>query len=91
MNRLGSCLVIVSLLGCGGPTRADETPNRTILTTHQRAVRLMDCMKKRMYASRTISYNDAMKACEVRAADRHDMTKGVLAATGTVPGAQRAR
>jgi len=88
MHRLRNCIFIVSLLGGSGATQADETVNRTILTQHQRIIQRTGCMKRRMYANRTISYNEAMKVCEARLTQQHSMAKGVLVAAGLINSAR---
>lgn len=48
---------------------------------------IIDCMNKKMAASRTLSYNDAMRACKIRL----QPTKDTLAANSPVAGATKPR
>jgi hypothetical protein len=49
-----------SLLLASAPTIAGESMSTLPSSKHQ----LAECMTKRMQASRTLSYNDAAKACK---------------------------
>jgi hypothetical protein len=58
--RLATSLAFSFLLA-SAPLLATESANSSPTYTKRQ---LADCMTKRMYANRTLSYNDASKACK---------------------------
>jgi hypothetical protein len=59
MNRLLTAIAMAALLLVGAQAIAVDT-----LTKRQMLTQVIGCMKKRMAASRTISYNEAAKVCK---------------------------
>lgn len=60
MQRLCLIFTAIGLVLCGAPLLAEESANPAPISKRQ----LADCMTRRMYADRTVSYNDAAKACK---------------------------
>lgn len=52
----------LSSLILGAQTAGAQPESAAIIAKHQ----LIECMTKRMSANRTLSYNDAMRACKER-------------------------
>lgn len=61
MHRACLSLATLSLMLSCAPLLADEGVNRTPPVSKRQ---LADCMTRRMYANRTLSYYDAAKACK---------------------------
>jgi hypothetical protein len=59
----GACLAFTAmgLIVCSAPILAEESANPAPQFSKRQ---LADCMTRRMYADRTMSYNDAAKACK---------------------------
>jgi hypothetical protein len=54
--------VAFSSLMLGAQTAGAQPESAAVIAKHQ----LIECMTKRMSANRTLSYNDAMRACKER-------------------------
>ncbi len=76
MNRLLTGIALTGAMLAASPVPAVESANQSILLKKQIAA----CMTKRMLADRTITYNDAKKACA-------DALKGAGAALNHSPSA----
>jgi hypothetical protein len=63
MNRLVTVLAMAGLLLVGAQALAVDT-DQPALTKRQMLTQVIGCMKKRMAASRTMSYNEAAKVCK---------------------------
>jgi hypothetical protein len=61
MHRACLTLASVALMLSPAPLLAEEGVNRTPPFSKRQ---LADCMTRRMYANRTLSYYDAAKACK---------------------------
>ncbi len=60
MHRVCSTLAALALVLSSAPLPAEESAAAAPISRRQ----LADCMTRRMYANRTLSYNDAAKACK---------------------------
>jgi hypothetical protein len=69
----GSCLLI------GVQTVSAQPERPAVLAKHQ----LSECMAKRMSANRSLSYNDAMRACKERLQPPKDLASINPGDTGT--------
>ena len=63
MNRMVTVIAMAGLLLVGGAGGC-RGPGQPALTRRQMLTQVIGCMKKRMSASRTISYNEAAKVCK---------------------------
>ena len=62
----------------------DSIAARPPMTKRQMVGQIIDCMKKRMYADRAISYNEAAKVCKNQVARQNDASaSGALVAADT--------
>jgi hypothetical protein len=61
MRRTSLLLAALGLVASTSPLLAEDSVNPTSPLTRRQ---LADCMIKRMNANRTLSYNDAAKACK---------------------------
>jgi hypothetical protein len=67
MNRRCATLAAIIFVLGGAPLLAAESANPAPQLTKRQ---LADCMTRRMYADRTVSYYDAAKACKDQLRDR---------------------
>jgi hypothetical protein len=63
MNRMVTVIAVAVLLLVAAQASAVDT-GQPALTRRQMLTQVIGCMKKRMSASRTISYIEAAKACK---------------------------
>ena len=63
MNRMVTVVAMAGLLLVAVQVFAVD-PGQPALTRRQMVTQIIGCMKKRMSASRTISYNQAAKGCK---------------------------
>jgi hypothetical protein len=68
-----------SSLLIGAQTVSAQPERPAVLAKHQ----LSECMAKRMSANRSLSYNDAMRACKERLQPPKDLASINPSATGT--------
>ena len=62
----------------------DSIAARPPMTKRQMVGQIIDCMKKRMYSDRAISYNEAAKVCKNQVARQNDASaSGALVAADT--------
>jgi hypothetical protein len=59
MKRIMSAIGFSAILACSQVAHA-QPQSRAVLAKHQ----LSECMSKRMAANKTVSYNQAMRACK---------------------------
>ena len=72
-------MAAISAMFTGPPALAAEPVHPQAMTKHQMIVQTVSCMRKRMSASKTISYNEAAKACKAQVgAQRGNSTSGPL-------------
>jgi hypothetical protein len=63
LNRMMTVIAMAGLLLVAAQAVAAD-PGQPALTRRQMVTQIIGCMKKRMSASRTISYNEAAKVCK---------------------------
>jgi hypothetical protein len=78
MNRLLPAIALIGLMYAGLPAFAVDTVRSA--TLDQRQVR--GCMSKRMSSDRSISYNEAKKACAMRLRAQNQTPTAPLAGAG---------
>jgi hypothetical protein len=68
----------------GASALAVDSPRSPTATKHQTIVTMVNCMKTRMSASKTIWYNEAEKVCKDQIdKQRENSTSGALVASDT--------
>lgn len=81
MNRMVTVVAMTGLLLMAVQAFAVDT-GQPALTRRQMLTQIIGCMKKRMSASRTISYNQAARACKDEL-KQGDSSSGPLVAADT--------
>ncbi len=66
MNRIVTVTAIIGVMLIGARAPAADSVNQSTMSKRQLIAQMVDCMKKQMSASNSISYNAAMKACKGR-------------------------
>jgi hypothetical protein len=64
VNLAATVIVLAGMIFVGAPAHADDSSSQRTMSKRQTIVQMVGCMKKRMAASQSRSYNDAMKACK---------------------------
>jgi hypothetical protein len=84
MNRLVTAISITGLIFAGTQARAVDPASPSKSSKHQMVVQIVGCMKKRMSADRSSSFNEAMKACREQINKESDnLPPGALVASDT--------
>jgi hypothetical protein len=78
MKRFLKAIACGSLI-LGAPTIGARPESPAVIAKHQ----LSECMTKRMSANRSLSYNDAMRACKERLQPPKDLASINPIETGT--------
>jgi hypothetical protein len=82
MNRALPMITMTCAMFTGAPALAVDSVRPPTMTKRQMIVQTVSCMRKRMSASKTISYNDAAKACKNQIDKQRDnSTSGALVAS----------
>jgi hypothetical protein len=86
MNRIPVVIALMGALLVGTQSWATDWKNQSLMTRRHAVVKVLDCMRKRMSADRSISYNEAAKVCKEEVARQFDSASpGVLVAADTKP------
>jgi hypothetical protein len=64
MNRVMTAISMTGVIFAGTQARAVDSATPSKTSRHQMIVQIVGCMRKRMSADRSSSYNAAMKACK---------------------------
>ena len=84
MNRLLTVIAGTGVIFVGTQALAVDPINQSTMSKRQMIVQIVGCMKKRMAADRSSSYNAAMKACKGEMnKERGDLSSGALVASDT--------
>ena len=84
MNRMVTAISMTGVIFAGTQARAVDSASQPKTNKHQTIVQIVGCMKKRMSADRSSSYNAAMKACKEQVnKERDDLASGALVASDT--------
>ena len=82
MNRVMPIIAITGVMFAGAQARAVDSPSQSTTSKRQMIVQIVDCMKKRMSADKSRSYNEAMKACKDQInRESDDLSSGALVAS----------
>jgi hypothetical protein len=84
MNRLLTVIATTGVIFVGAQALAIDSIHQSTMSKRQMIVQIVGCMKKRMAANRSSSYNEAMKACKDQINKEGDsLTSGALVASDT--------
>jgi len=86
MNRVVQAIILTGVVFVSPQAHADDSASQSTTSRAQIIAQLVDCMRKRISADKSRSYNEAMKACKGqanRASD--DSPSGALVASDTQP------
>jgi hypothetical protein len=81
LNRMVMVIAVAGLLLLAAQASSAADTGQPALSRRQMLTQIIGCMKKRMSASRTISYNEAAKACKEQ--PRQSDSPGPLVAADT--------
>ncbi len=84
MNRVVPIIAFTSVMFVGAQAHAVDSTSQSTMSKRQIIVQIVDCMKKRMSADKSRSYNEAMKACKDQInRESDDLSSGALVASDT--------
>jgi hypothetical protein len=84
MNRVVPIIALTSVMFVGAQAHAVDSTGQSTMSKRQMIVQIVDCMKKRMSADKSRSYNEAMKACKDQLnRESDDLSSGALVASDT--------
>ena len=64
MNRIVTLTAFTAVIFLGRPALAADEAGQSKMSKRQMVAEVVSCMKKRMSADRSTSYNEAMKVCK---------------------------
>ena len=78
--------LIIATIFVGTRARAVDSTSQSTMSKRQTIAQIVDCMRKRMSADKSRSYNEAMKACKDQIhKESDDLSPGVLVASESSP------
>jgi hypothetical protein len=84
MNRVVPIIALTSVMLVGAQAHAADSTSQSTMSKRQMIVQMVDCMKKRMSADKSRSYNEAMKVCKDQInKESDDLRSGALVASDT--------
>jgi hypothetical protein len=84
MNRLLTVIATTGVIFAGAQALAVDSGKQSTMSKRQMIVQMVGCMKKRMAADKSSSYNEAMKACKDQMHKESDnLSSGALVASDT--------
>jgi hypothetical protein len=84
MNRVLTMIAVTSAIFAGEQAFAVDSIGQPTMSKRHMIVQIVGCMKKRMSADKTISYNEAAKACKDQINKQTDNSpSGTLVASDT--------
>jgi hypothetical protein len=83
MNRLPMMTITIGFLFAAAQSRAADPTQPGMSKRQQQKAQLTECMKKRMFADQTLSYNAATKTCKSQIAKQSAAASGALVASDT--------
>jgi hypothetical protein len=82
MNRAAPIIAVTGVMLVGAQAHGVDSASQPT-SKRQMIVQMVDCMKKRMSADKSRSYNEAMKACKDQISKESDVSSGALVASDT--------
>jgi hypothetical protein len=84
MKRVLPIIALTGVVFAGAQAQAVDSTSQSTMSKRQMIVQIVDCMKKRMSADKSRSYNEAMKACKDQTnKESDDLSSGALVASDT--------
>lgn len=84
MNRVVPVIVLTGVILVGTQAHAVDSTSQSTMSKRQMIVQIVGCMRKRMSADKSRSYNEAMKACKDQInKESDDLPSGALVASDT--------
>ena len=84
MNRPLTVIAATGVIFAGAQALAADSVRQSTMSKRQMIVQIVGCMKKRMAANKSSSYNEAMKACKDQINKEGDtLASGPLVASDT--------
>jgi hypothetical protein len=84
MNRVVPIIALTGVIFVAAQAQAIDSTSQSTMSKRQMIVQMVDCMKKRMSADKSRSYNEAMKACKDHMnKESDDLSPGALVASDT--------
>ncbi len=84
MTRVPTMIALMSVVFAATQASAVDSNPRPPMTKHQVHGQITACMKKRMYADRAVSYNEAARVCKNQVNRQNDASaSGALVASDT--------
>jgi hypothetical protein len=84
MNRVLTVTAMSGAIFAGAQALAVDSIRQPTMSKRQMIVQIVDCMKNRMSGNKTISYNEAAKACKDQISKQsNSSTSGALVASDT--------
>jgi hypothetical protein len=82
MNRIVTLIAFTAVILLGRPALAVDEAGQSKMSKRQMVAEVVSCMKKRMSADRSTSYNEAMKVCKQQVNQENDtLAAGALVAS----------
>jgi hypothetical protein len=82
MNRVVTVIALSGVIFLDSQALAVDDPSQSKMSKRQMIAQVISCMKKRMSADRSTSYNEAMKACKDQVNRENDtLAAGTLVAS----------
>jgi hypothetical protein len=72
MNRVFTVIAMTSVMLVGARALAVDSASQSTMSKRQLIAQMIGCMRKQMSADKTISYNEAMKACKDQISKQND-------------------
>ena len=84
MNRVVPIIALTAVMFAGAQAHAVDSTSQSTTSKRQMIVQIVDCMKKRMSADKSRSYNETMKVCKDRInKESDDLSSGARVASDT--------
>lgn len=84
MTRISRMIAMMSVVFAATQASAGDSISRPPMTKRQVIGQINDCMRKRMYADRSVSYNEAARMCKSQVNGQNDASaSGALVASDT--------
>jgi len=84
-NRVVTVIMLTGAISVGAQAFAGDSTSQPTMSKRQTVVQIVDCMRKRMSANKSRSYNEAMKACKDQIKESDNPPAGTLVASDAAP------
>jgi hypothetical protein len=83
MNNIMKVIALSGAIVVGTRALASDPVHQSTMNKRQMFAQIVDCMKKRMAANKSSSYNETLKACKDRIKESGSLQSGALVASDT--------